>query len=110
MVATRTVVTTKALDVLMSVRSDALELAPADALEAEAAAKTVPATVAGAANAPMAAARTMVNIAPGAVRMRVLSILSAIRSRSISRPRARRCLAASSLILSASATARTDWP
>src|SRR5216117_1612157 len=97
-VATRAVVTRKAFDVLMAVRRDVLEVAALEAPEAEAAAKTVPATAAGAANAPIAAAIVMVKIAVGAVRVRMLSILPAICSRSISRPRARRCFRASSLM------------
>ena len=52
----------------------------------------------------------IVKIAVGPVRVRTLSTTPAIRSRSISRPRARRCFTASSLIPSASPTARTDCP
>ena len=72
--------------------------------------KTVPATAAGAASAPMAAAMVMVKIAVGPVRDSTVSIRPDIRSRSISRPRARRCFTASSLMSSAAATARTDCP
>src|SRR5260370_40568622 len=101
-VATRAVVTRKAFDVLMAVKMDVLALAAVEAPEADAVPNTIPATAAGAANAPMAAARVTVKMAVGAVRRRVVSILAAIRSRSSSRPRARRCLRASALIPSRS--------
>src|SRR5688572_5788805 len=73
-----------------------------------AAAKTLPATAAGGAKAPMATATAIVNRAVGRVRVRTLSMTSDIWSRSISRPRARRCRTASSLMSSASATALAD--
>src|SRR5437773_10769957 len=89
-------------DVLMAVRIGAeVDVVP---LARDAAAKTLPAMAAGAAKAPMAAAMVIVKIGLGPVRVRTVSIKPDIRSRSISRPRARRCFTASSLIPSASAT------
>src|SRR6185436_6877401 len=118
--ATKAVIARKPLDVLIAVRSDALgdaveEVVTVDEAEADTAAavvvvaaKILPATAAGAANAPMAAAMAMVHGAFGPVRVRTSPITPATRSRNISRPRARRCFTASSLMSSASATARTD--
>ena len=97
---------------LMAVKSGAEVAAAVDAvpLVMDAAVKTVPATADGVASAPMAAAMVMVKIAVGPVRERTVSIRPDIRSRNISRPRARRCFTASSLMSSAAATARIDCP
>src|SRR2546425_5423859 len=98
--------TRKAFEVLMAGRIGAeVDAVP---LATDAAEKTVPATADGAASASMAVAMVMVKIAVGPVRDRTVSIKPDIRSRSISRPRARRCFTASSLMSSATATARTD--
>src|SRR5438128_12592719 len=102
--------TRKVFEVLMAVKIGAEVAADVDAvpLATEAAVKAVPATADGTASAPMAAAMVMVKIAVGPVRDRTVSIKPDIRSRNISRPRARRCFTASSLMSSATATARTD--
>ena len=78
------------------------------AAETPVAEKTEAAIAPGAANAPIAAAMVMVKMAVGMVRPRTESIIPAMRSRNISRPRVSRCFTASSLSSSASATARTD--
>ncbi|HXJ74689.1 MAG TPA: hypothetical protein VNM37_17680, partial [Candidatus Dormibacteraeota bacterium] len=72
---------------------DALVVVPA----AAAVVNTPPATAAGAAKAPIAAAMAMVKMGVGPVRPNTFSISPDIRSLSISRPRARRCFTASSL-------------
>lgn len=96
----------------MAVITEPAEAAEVEAAPAIAAAavKAVPATTAGAVSAPMAAAMIMVKTAVGRVRVSTDSMRPDIRSRSMSRPRARRCFTASSLRSSASATILTDWP
>src|SRR5439155_3894087 len=111
MTATKAVATRKAFEVLIAVRKDdVVDVAAVEALAADAAAKTVPAMAAGAAKAPIATAIVIVKIAVGVVRVKTVSMTPEIRSRSISRPRARRCFTASSVMPRASATARTDCP
>src|SRR4051812_14736523 len=99
----------KAFEVLIAVTKE-LEAAELDVVlaAADALPTMLPATAAGAARAPIAAAIVMVKTAVGPVRVRTVSTTPAIRSRSISLPRASRCFTASSLIPSASATTRTD--
>src|SRR5437016_2836754 len=92
----------KDFDPLIALKRDAGAAAGEAAPEA-AAAKTPPATADGEVNAPMAAATVIVKRAVGRVRVRTLSITADRCSRSISRPRARRCRTASSLMSSASA-------
>ena len=96
----------KAFDAAMALNRDpdvdAVDVVPADA------AKTPPATADGDANAPMATAKVIVKRVVGRVRVSTLSITSERLSRSISRPRARRCRTVSSLMPSASATALVD--
>src|SRR5262245_35857047 len=105
-IATTAVVTSKVFDVLMTVSSDVVEAVAVEVVDA--AAKTLPATTAGAAGAPMAAAMAIVKTAVGFVRVNTVSTRPDMRSRNISRPRASRCFTASSLIANASATAATD--
>src|SRR5215831_15625017 len=100
----------KVFDVLMAVTSDVdetveVDAAPAALVEMDVAAKTVLATADGAARAPIATAMAMVKSARGPVRVKTVSIKPDMRSRSISRPRAKRCFTASSLRSSAVATA-----
>src|SRR5581483_10524380 len=101
----------KALEVVIKAEMAVLRDAPAVVVPAAAlAAKAVAATAEGAARAPMATAMAIVKRVEGFVRARTPSMVAEILSRHMSRPRARRCLAASSVMPSVSATARTDWP
>ena len=64
----------------------------------------------GAVKAPMAEAMAIISTVAGIRRRNTPSTTPERRSRSKSRPRERRCLAASSLMSNASATAATDSP